>query len=235
MSNNLIPKWTTSNDQESLELYLAALKEAAQLKILDSERMLIFSSLQKSNKMDIFTSLTENQKNSINEYAAFLRKNYALTSDEQRADLSSMMQKSDESEQQFLRRVEKRYFQTKGIEVPETLLDWQKSDIKHIFTRGICDAEIKKYLLINDIQYEHLGRQARKISQISKNLSSRVYSVNNIREQDDLFSRGHDETETDTESELSESEPDDYEERLNILEQKIDSLHEQLRIYKLAE
>ena len=230
MSKNFIPEWTSTNDQDTLELYLAALKEAARLKICESERMLIFSSLQKSNKMHIFCSLTENQKNSITEFATFIRKNYDLTSDEQRAELASMIQKSDESEQQFLRRVEKRYFQTKGIEVPETLLDWQKSDIKHIFTCGIQNPEIKKYLLLNDIEYEHLGHQARKISQNMKNLTSQVYSVNNIREPEGPFS--HDETDRDTESESSVSESDDYEERLNILEQQINNLQEQLQLFK---
>ena len=230
MSNNLIPIWTTSNDQESLELYLAALKEAAQLNICDSERILIFSSLQKSQKMHIFTSLTENQKNSLSEYALYLRNNYALTSDEQRAELSYMTQKSDESEQQFLRRVEKRYFQTRGIEVPEKLEVWEKSDIKHIFTRGILNEEIKRYLLIEDIPYENLGRQARKISQISKNLTSKVYSVNNIREPEGQFSQ--DETDCDTESTSSENEPDDYEQRLDILENQINNLQEQLQLYK---
>ena len=46
MNKKFIPEWTSTNDQDTLELYLAALKEAARLKICESERMLIFCCAQ---------------------------------------------------------------------------------------------------------------------------------------------------------------------------------------------
>ena len=68
--NSLIPKWTTNNDQQDeLEAYLASLKEAARLQICETEQLLIYASLQKSNKIDIYLSLNLKQKTNITDFA----------------------------------------------------------------------------------------------------------------------------------------------------------------------
>ena len=203
MDYNFIPKWSNTNDQEELELFLASLQEAVRLRICESEQLLIFASLQKSDKIDIYTGLTPKEKSSIHEFATYIRKTYSSTPDEQRAELGTIRQKPNESPQQLIKRIEKKYFHCRGIEVPNTLEDHQKSDIRFHFINALDDPMIQRHLVLShDVTYENLGLEARKITQLSKNLN-RVYSINDSRTAtDDLFAQ--------SDSENSSSETSSY-------------------------
>ena len=188
--NKLVPIWHDTRSQDALESYLAQMSAAKEFGILKSEtdRLLIFSSLQQSNLFDIFTTLTESQKNDLEKFAIFIRHNFSESTDEQRARLSSMKQKESETPSDFLRKCERTYFRIRGIEVPSKLDEWQKSDIKHTFISGLCSEEVKKHLIIDSTPYEQLGTRARQIERLStvKNLTN-VYSINDHETDSELF------------------------------------------------
>ena len=230
MQYGMIPQLGTMNNQDSLEQYLAQLAEAKALGIFENENLLIYGSLQKSGKFDIYTSLSQKEKQSLEEFGKFMRHNYGTTTDEKRSDFANLQQLPGESPPEFLRRLERSYFRIKGLAVPDKdeLDDWMKSDIKFSFLSGLTDPAVKKHMLLKDSEYDQLGIDARKIEKQLSGLQKRVYSVNNIKEPEGQFSQ--DETDCDTES--TSSEPDDYEQRLNILENQINNLQEQLQLYK---
>ena len=173
----------------------------------DTDRLLIYSSLQKSNLFYIFTSLSEAQKNDLEKFAVFIRHNFSESTDEQRARLSSMQQMESESPSDFLRKCEKTYFRIRGIEVPQTLNEWQKADIKHHFISGLRSLEVKTQLIIDSTPYEQLGTRARQIenlSQFSKNFNH-VQAINDSRTTDYEFSYQNTSSDSDEQSEYPTS------------------------------
>ena len=215
-NHSMIPKANNLNNQDNLERYLAELAEAKNLGIFENENLLIYGSLQKSGKFDIYTSLSPKEKQSLDEFRKFMRHNYGTTSDEKRSEFANLQQLPGESPPEFLRRLERSYFRIKGLAVPnkEDLDDWMKSDIKFAFLSGLTDPAVKKHMLLKESDYKDLGVDARKIEKQLSGLQKSVYSVNNINTVD------------------TGSEPDDCEERLNILEEQINELQEQLQLYK---
>ena len=207
--DNLVPIWKDTCSQDSLESYLAQMSAAKDFGICksDTDRLLIYRSLQKSNLFDIFTSLSEVQKNDLDKYAAFIRHNFSESRDEQRARLSSLQQSESETASEFLRKCEKTYFRIRGIEVPQTLNEWQKADIKHHFIVGLRSVEVKTQLIIDSTPYEQLGTRARQIeslSQFSKN-SNHVHAINDSPTTDYEFSYQNASSDSDEQSEYQTS------------------------------
>ena len=175
---SMIPRMTNITNQENLERYLAELAEAKNLGIIDNENLLIYGSLQKSGKFDIYTSLSQKEKSNLAEFAKFMRHNYGTTTDEKRSEFANLQQLPGESPPEFLRRLERSYFRIKGLAVPENLDEWQKSDIKWSFLSGLSDPTVKKYMLLKDSNYENLGIDARKIEKQLSGLHS-IYCIRN--------------------------------------------------------
>ena len=176
----MLPTLDSTLNQDSLERYLAELLEAKTLGISDNDNLLIYGSLQKSKKFDIYTSLSPKERASLEEFGKWMRKNYGTSTDEKRSEFASLQQLAGESPPEFLRRLERSYFRIKGLAVPEELDDWMKSDIKWSFLSGLHDPAVKKHMLLKDSEYENLGIDARKIEKQLNGLQKNVYSVNNI-------------------------------------------------------
>ena len=176
----LLPMLNNVNDQDSIERYLAELAEAKNLGIFENDNLLIYGSLQRSGKFDLYTSLSNTEKTSIENFGRWIRQNYGSTPDEKRSEYASLQQQTGESPTEFLRRLERGYFRIKGLAVPEELEEWQKSDIKWSFLSGLSDVAVKKHMLLKDSAYEQLGIDARKIEKQLSGLQRNVYSVNHI-------------------------------------------------------
>ena len=177
---DMIPQLNNTNDQDSLERYLAELAEAKALGISDNENLLIYGSLQKSGKFDIYTSLSQTEKTNLTQFGKFMRHNYGTTTDEKRSEFANLQQLPGESPPEFLRRLERSYFRIKGLAVPDELDEWMKSDIKFSFLSGLTDPAVKKHMLLKDSEYNNIGIDARKIERQLNGLQKSVYSVNNI-------------------------------------------------------
>ena len=100
---------------------------------------MIYGSLQKSGKFDIYTSLAPTEKTSLDQFAKYLRHNYGSSNDEKRSEYANLQQQIGESPPEFLRRLERSYFQIKGLTVPTELEEWHKSDLKWSFLSGLAD------------------------------------------------------------------------------------------------
>ena len=174
---DMIPQLGTTNNQDSLEQYLAQLSEAKTLGIFENENLLIYGSLQKSGKFDIYTSLSQQEKTSLHHFAIYMRHNYGSSTDEKRSEFANLQQQQDESPNEFLRRVERNFYQIRGLTVPAKVEGYEASDIKWSFISGLTDPFVKKYLIINDCSYEMLGITARKIEKTHKGLGT-IYNVN---------------------------------------------------------
>ena len=177
---NLLPIINNINNQNNLERYLAELAEAKNLGLFNNDNILIYGSLQKSGKFEIYTSLSQKEKTSLDNFAKHLRHTYGASSDEKRSEFACLKQQQGESPPEFLRRVELSYFRIKGLTVPSELEDHQKSDIKWSFLSGLTDPAVKKHMLLKDPEYENLGTEARKIEKQLNGLEKNVYSVNKI-------------------------------------------------------
>ena len=73
---HMVPTITNINNQAMLERYLAELAEAKNLGLFENENILIYGSLQKSGKFDIYTSLSQTEKTSLTKFAKYVRHNY---------------------------------------------------------------------------------------------------------------------------------------------------------------
>lgn len=187
-SYDLLPQISNINNQACLEQYLAELLEAKNLNIFESENLLIYGSLHKSKKIDIYLSLTEAEKLSIDLFGKHLRHNYGSTEDEKRAEYATLQQKDGESPPEFLRRLERNYFQLKGLSVPSQLEEYEKSDIKWTYISGLANPEVKKHMLLKDSTYETLGVDARKIEkQLNGLYHKNIYTIKNSETDDALL------------------------------------------------
>ena len=173
----MVPKLSSTQNQDSLEQYLMEMAEASKLKIVESENLLIYSSLTKSEKFDIYTSLNQQEKTSLHHFAIYMRHNYGSSTDEKRSEFANLQQQQDESPNEFLRRVERNFYQIRGLTVPAEVKGWEAADIKFSFISGLSDPFVKKYLIINDCAYNMLGVTARKIEKTHKGLGT-IYNVN---------------------------------------------------------
>ena len=177
----IVPKLSSTQNQDSLEQYLMEMPEARKLKIVENENLLIYSSLTKSEKFDIYTSLNQQEKTSLHHFAIYMRHNYGSSTDEKRSEFANLQQLPGESPPEFLRRLERSYFRIKGLTVPdkEDLDDWMKSDIKFAFLSGLTDQAVKKHMLLKDSDYDKLGIDARKIEKQLSGLQKSIYSITN--------------------------------------------------------
>ena len=179
---HMVPTIMNINNQAMLERYLAELAEAKNLGLFENENILIYGSLQKSGKFDIYTSLSPTEKTSLEQFARYLRHNYGSSNDEQRSEFANIQQQVGESPPEFLRRLERSYFQIKGLTVPADLEEWHKSDLKWSFLSGLADPAVKKHMLLKDSDYASLGIDARKIEKQLSGLHKNIYSIKNAGE-----------------------------------------------------
>ena len=179
---HMVPTIMNINNQAMLERYLAELAEAQKLGLFENENLLIYGSLQKSGKFDIYTSLSPTEKASLEQFAKYLRHNYGSSNDEKRSEFGNMQQQIGESPPEFLRRLERSYFQIKGLTVPTELEEWHKSDLKWSFLSGLADPAVKKHMLLKDSNYENLGIDARKIEKQLSGLHKNIYNIKSANE-----------------------------------------------------
>ena len=103
-----VPTWTKRNgqsDRESVMIYIRELKVFRDLKLINDDKTLIFTSLLRSQKMSIYEELEDLERNDINKFCEYLAKVYVGNPEEIRAELQSAKQSSAETYQSFFRRI----------------------------------------------------------------------------------------------------------------------------------
>ena len=97
-NNYLCPEWRPGK----LEQYINELDTANSLKLFgENTTALIYASLVKSDKAELYHGLTEEQKKDLTKFKKYLRDNHGQTATEKRIEFNSIRQKIDERENEF--------------------------------------------------------------------------------------------------------------------------------------
>ena len=162
-----IPKIPT--DVSELETYIDVLESLAEL--FPHPRTFIYSILIKSGQMGLLPMLQPKEKESLSEFAAFLRTNFTgkdfFT---RRKDFDNIKQNSNENVNIYWRRTWRAYYISKEQECPKSYDKERntiiKKDIYFKFVNGLENGELKKALLLTNIGYDEMPEQAIKMESI---------------------------------------------------------------------
>ena len=179
-SQYMVPFWNPG--PEGVRNFIDQLEEANNLGIFDSEGELIYAALCKSNKPEIYSQLSTDEKASIQKFAVFLAQNFGDTPNELKRKFQQMRQTDQEDELAFLQRCTRAYFAAKSIKgIPSgtNFTNDHKEDISLVFISGLRVPEVRKALLtrIDEVDFDKLGRVAKRISLNLRELSNMVYHV----------------------------------------------------------
>ena len=179
-SEYMVPFWNPGS--EGVRVFIDQLEEAKILGIFENEGKLIYAALCKSNKPEIYSQLSTEEKASIQKFAMYLAQNFGDTPNELKRKFQQMRQNDQEDEMAFFQRCTRAYFAARSIKgVPSgvNFTNDHKEDISLVFISGLRFPEVRKTLLtrIDEVKFEKLGRVAKRISLNLRELSNMVYHV----------------------------------------------------------
>ena len=179
-SEYMVPFWNPGS--EGVRVFIDQLEEAKILGIFENEGKLIYAALCKSNKPEIYSQLSTEEKASIQKFAMYLAQNFGDTPNELKRKFQQMRQNDQEDEMAFFQRCTRAYFAARSIKgVPSgvNFTNDHKEDISLVFISGLRFPEVRKTLLtrIDEVEFEKLGRVAKRISLNLRELSNMVYHV----------------------------------------------------------
>ena len=176
----MVPKWDGSS--EGIRRYIDSLDEVRELNIFPNTEHLIYASLCKSNRPEIYSSLDRGQKGDITKFAKYMASTFGLTTNELKRKFLQMRQEEGEYELYFFNRVQKAFFESRSIKVIPSGSNFSqdnKDEIELVFTSGLRNPEVKKAILTRatEIEYDKLARVAKRIGKSVREMENRVYSV----------------------------------------------------------
>ena len=178
----LVPKWEMV-DPNGMEKFIAEMIIAKTMRVLPSDKLLIYAACVKNGKVSMLENMTQLQRENLGNFVAYLRNTFGQSLPEQRLAFESVKQMDDEPIMDFFARVERLYFRSKGIEKPNgaNFTGWMQEDVSHAFRSGLRNNEIKRLLMLNSttIQYEDLAKTAKNYA-VSLRDINKVYSVNAV-------------------------------------------------------
>ena len=181
-----VPKWTPG--YTGLRSFIDQLDACKSLNIFESDSDLIYSALCKSDRPEIYTQLTTEEKASVGKFAQYLNRNFGPSINERKRRFNLLTQMEDEDENQWFLRVTRDYFACKGVAVPkeEEFTPENKSDISLAFITGLRKTELKRLMrfkmddLDDEGENQHffqLGKIALRKSMSLRELDNAVYTV----------------------------------------------------------
>ena len=147
---------------QGIETYLDTLKRAKEYgKMKDKE--IIFYSLMKSKRTNLFNDMKLGDDENIEKFGAFIRMIYGVDKEFLLKQYKQAKQDEGENALRFFNRLVKSYFRLRDMNVPDTFTDKvQKMEITHSFIHGLRNREVSK-LISRDrkrINFEDLGQKA---------------------------------------------------------------------------
>ena len=181
-----VPKWTPG--YTGLRSFIDQLDACKSLNIFESDSDLIYSALCKSDRPEIYTQLTTEEKASVGKFAQYLNRNFGPSINERKRRFNLLTQMEDEDENQWFLRVTRDYFACKGVAVPneEEFTPENKSDISLAFIAGLRKTELKRLMrfkmddLDDEGENQHffqLGKIALRKSMSLRELEKGVFTV----------------------------------------------------------
>ena len=174
-----IPKIPT--DVSELETYIDVLESLAEL--FPKPKTFIYSILIKSNQMGLLPMLQPNEKESLGEFASFLRTNFTGKDYfARRKEFDNIKQNSNENVNLYWRRTWRAYYVSKEQTCPKSYNKETnaiiKKDIYFKFVNGLEQSELKKALLLSTNGYDEMPEKAIKMeSIINRNNDSDIANV----------------------------------------------------------
>ena len=179
-----IPVWRPGPD--GLRSYLDQLEVCKELNYFSADTHLIYTSLCRSDRQDIFQQLSKQEKSSLEEYAKFLDSNYGRSLHEKKRQFTMIRQNQEEDENAWFHRVIREYFSAKGTKRPANsqFSSENKSDITLAFIAGLRSTDLKRIMKLrmddtddDDAEFFKLGKICQRKALSLRELNSQVYSV----------------------------------------------------------
>ena len=144
------------------------------MNITQNDKMLIYASMVKSEKSEILESLTDEQKEDLDQFVTFLRDSFGPTGQEQRFQFQDLKQQADENETNYFLRCEKTYYRSRNIAKPvlANMTNAEKEDISFQFVQGLRNPEVKKLMILNN-----MGVQYQQIPSIAKSYATSLRDI----------------------------------------------------------
>ena len=178
-----VPKWTPGYD--GLRSFIDQMDACKSLQIFESDSDLIYSSLCKSNKPELYSQLPEEEKQSVEKFAKYLNRNFGPSLNERKRRFNHLTQMEDEDENQWFLRTTREYFAAKGTAVPQEsdFTAENKSDISLAFIAGLRKAELKRLMKLSldeedeNSNFFSLGKMAQRKALSLRELEGSIYTV----------------------------------------------------------
>ena len=155
----LVPRWTRETPK-NIQLYAEQLETAK--KHFSSEQDLIYASISLSDRTDLLGIIPTTARESLTEYIKFLHQNFGLSLNERRRIFANMRQAGSETLTEFWFKCVQAYRNSK-MTAPNTLdQDDQQAIVMH-FIDGLSDKQIKRQMLLDDVEFENALKRARHI------------------------------------------------------------------------
>ena len=179
-----VPKWEPG--YEGLRNFLDQLDVCKSLNIFESDADLIYSSLCRSDRPELYSQLPKEEKESLEKFAKFINKTFGPSLHERKRRFNLLTQKEEEDEQQWFLRIIREYFAAKGLAVPpeSEFSAEHKSDITLSFIAGLKKPELKRLmkLRLDDFDenenFSSMGKIAQRKALSLRELDNAVYTVN---------------------------------------------------------
>ena len=186
---HLIPCWTESSDPNqsffNLLNYINALRRAKDLGVFKSDKLLITSSLNVSDKQHLFSLMPPQAADDLDEFIRYLNSAFGRSDTEIRRNLRNLKQSPSERPVVWLGKCISFYFSSFG-ESPKTLEEIkgnkkERLDIISLFTEGLANQQVKQMLKskLSSVEFSDLAKATQEIEDSLLDANNNV-SVNNI-------------------------------------------------------
>ena len=188
--NGCVPIWhfgeSKAQQYQSLENFIADIKRFANLGINVQDSVLIFSSLNKSNRSHLMNEIPQDALSDLDKFVDYLNKAFGRTQIALREQLNSTKREVGESAHSYLTRVMTLYYKAKkeDVKTPQYLADNKDrhrieiDDIFHHFYRGLNNDRLRSQLLIENVAIDKLADTTKRIENAYE--SSKIAEVNKI-------------------------------------------------------
>ena len=179
-----VPQWNPG--PEGLRSYIDMLDNAKTLGYFESDADLIYSSLCRSGKPEIYSQLTQTEKDSLAEYAKYLNTNYGRSLNEKKRRFNLLRQEENEDENSWFIRVIREYWSAKGSTRPanEAFTSENKADISLAFLAGLRRNDLKRIMKLHlddtddeNADFFQIGKRAQRKALSLRELEGQVYSI----------------------------------------------------------
>ena len=182
------PIWVRRPNQTQRESTVTYCREMKLVKEMDpslTDKQLIYSSLSKSGKMDVYEELAQTEREDVQKFCEYLERIYGGNDEDIREELNKASQKPNESYPSWFRRCAALYLRSRGesnlLPNLSSITDEQKQkDIRYHYLRGLRSSAVSQHLrtATDKVPFAELGQKAQIVSEVLE--TTPLASVNQV-------------------------------------------------------